>query len=132
MATLEVDVVIPIRCVQQHALVFVDARNGRPLPIVQNTRGIHENVAMILNNLTTFKILDVHIVSALLLVPVCANYLMPRLDEFVQAVLAREVVEVGKDLSRAGVNRRPVELRLKRPSVVVRRYIASAPAAERS
>lgn len=83
------------------------------MPVVQDTRRVHENVAMVIHDFAARQVLDLHIVAALLLVPSRANDLMFCLDIFVEPVLAREVVEVGKDFFRAGVHRRPVEFRLE-------------------
>jgi hypothetical protein len=99
MATSQVDFVVPICSVQQSALVFVDAWNGRPLPVVENARSIHKDIAMIVDDLTANKILHLHIVAALGFVPSCASHLMLCLDIFVETVLSCKIVEVGEDFS---------------------------------
>lgn len=126
VAASQVDVVVPIRSVQKRALVLVDARNRRPLPVVQDTRSIDKNIAMIIHNLSALKILDLHIVSALLLVPRRAANLVPRLNILVQPILSRKVIEVRENLFRARVHSGPVKLGLKRPCVVVRWDVACA------
>jgi hypothetical protein len=74
---------------------------------------------MIVHHLVALKVRDLHIVASLLLIPCGTDNLMLCLDILVQTVLAREVVEVCKDLFRAGIYGRPVKFRLERPRVVV-------------
>jgi hypothetical protein len=94
----KVNAVVPVCSVQQCAFVLVDARNRRPLPVVQNARRVDKDITMIFEGLTALKIPDLHVVAALGLVPSCASNLMPCLDIFVKAVLTREIVEVSEDL----------------------------------
>ena len=83
---------------QQRALVLLNAWNSGPLPVIQNTGRIDENVAVIRNRSVTCEVLDMHIVPALLFIPVRARHLVLRLDILVQSILPRKVVEVGKNL----------------------------------
>ena len=53
---------------------------------------------MVRDNLVLVQILDLNIIAALLLIPVCANNLVLRLDIFVQGILSRKVVKVVEDL----------------------------------
>jgi hypothetical protein len=113
MTTCKVNLIVPVRGVQERALVLVDARDGRPLPIVQNARRVDENVAMIVHDLPALYVLDLHIVSSLLLVPCRADDLMLCLHILVQSILPRKVVEVCIDLPRAGIDGRPIKLGLE-------------------
>jgi hypothetical protein len=98
MAARQINVIVPICSMQQYPLVFVDPWNCWPLPVVQDTRRIDKDVAMIIYNLAALKVLDLHVVSALPLVPYSARDLMPCLDIFVQAVFTCKVVEISKNL----------------------------------
>jgi hypothetical protein len=126
VATSQINLIIPIRSMQKRALVLLNPLDRRPLPVVQDTRRIDENVAMIIHNLPALEVLDLHIVPALLLVPRRAIDLVPCLDVLVQPILARKVVEVRVDFPRAGVDGGPVELGLKGPCVVVGGHVACA------
>lgn len=119
MAACQVNIVVPVSCVQQSALVLVDARNRRPLPVVEDTRSIHKNVAVVVHNLPALEVLDLHIVAALCFIPSRAGNLVPCLDELVQSVLAGEVVEVSEDLFGASIDCRPIKLGLEGPGVIV-------------
>jgi hypothetical protein len=74
---------------------------------------------MIVHDLAADKVLDLHIVAALRLIPSCPSHLMLCLDVFVETVLSCKVVEVGEDFSRAGIYGRPVKFGLKGPCIVV-------------
>lgn len=99
MATGQVNAVIPICSVQQGAFVVVNARNRRPLPVIQDARRVDKNIAMVIHDLAALEILDLHIVSAPRLVPSSAGDLVPRLYILMQTILARKIVEVGEYLS---------------------------------
>jgi hypothetical protein len=53
------------------------------------------------------------------------------LDILVEAILSREIVEIGENFLGACIHGGPIELRLKRPCVIVRRNIACASNRER-
>ena len=131
MTTREIDVIVPVRRMQQRTLVLLDALDRRPLPVVQDTTCVNKDVAMICDGRARCEVGDLHIVSALLLVPVGASDLVLRLDVLVQRILAGKVVEVGENLARARIHGRPVEFGLKGPSVVVRGDVACASASTR-
>lgn len=59
------------------------------------------------------EILDLDIISALLLVPVGPNDLVLGLDVFVEVIFSRESVEVVVDFLAAGIDSRPIKLRLE-------------------
>lgn len=82
---------------------------------------------MVCNRLVRLQILHVHIVSALLLIPVRANDLMSRLNILVQPILARKIIKIRENLLGSGIHCRPIELRFKGPSVVVSGDITGAP-----
>jgi hypothetical protein len=52
---------------------------------------------MIVHDLAADKVLDLHIVAALRLIPSCPSHLMLCLDVFVETVFSCKVVEVGED-----------------------------------
>jgi hypothetical protein len=124
----EVDFVVPVRSVQKHALVLVDAGDGRPCPVVQDAGSVDENVAVVVNDLPALEVFDLYIVAALLLVPDRTADLVSCLDVFMQPILPRKIVEVCKDLLGASIHGAPIQLRLKRPRVVVRRHVTCAAA----
>ena len=71
MATGKIDLVVPIRSMKKNTLVLVYSRNSRPLPIVQDATSINKNIAVVIDGLTPVQVLDMHIVSALGMIPVC-------------------------------------------------------------
>lgn len=128
VAPSQVDVIIPVRRVKEHAFVLVDAGDGRPRPVVQDTRRIHKNVAVIVDYLSALQVLDLDIITALLLAPSRSYDLVSRLDILVEAVFPREIIEVRKYLFGASVHRAPIQFRLKRPCVIVRGNVTRASA----
>jgi len=70
------------------------------------------------------NVLDLYVVAAVFVVPVGANYLVLGLDVLVEVVLLGKALEVVEDLIRRGVDRRPVEIRLEAPGVVMRGDVA--------
>ena len=98
---------------QQHTLVLVKAWNSWPGPVVQNPRSIYEDIAMVCDLPSAVKVLHMHIVSAPLVVPVCARHLVFCLDKFVQPVFPREIIEIVEDFARACIDGGPVELRFE-------------------
>ena len=124
MSAGEVDIVVPVRGVEKSTLVLVQVRYGWPPPIVQNSRGIDQDIAVVGDFLAALQVFDGDIVSTLLVVPVGADDLVLDLDIFVEGVFPGEVIEVLENLPAARIDSGPVELRLKGPGVVVRRNIA--------
>ena len=124
MSAGEVDIVVPIRGVEKSTLVLVQARYGRPPPIVQDSRGIDQDIAVVGDFLAALQVFDGNIVSTFLMVPAGANDLVLNLDIFVEGVFPGEVIEILENLPATGIDSGPVELRLKGPGVVVRRNIA--------
>jgi hypothetical protein len=86
------------------ALVLIQPQNGRPLPVVQNTGYVDEDIALIIHHLVTLQILDMYTIPSLLIVPCCTENLMLRLHVLVQTEFACKVIEVREDLFRAGVH----------------------------
>lgn len=119
MSASEVDIVVPIRGVEKSTLVLVQVRYGWPPPIVQNSRGIDQDIAVIGDFLAALQVFDGDIVSTFLVVPVGADDLALDLDIFVEGVFPGEVIEVLENLPAASIDSGPVELRLKGPGVVV-------------
>ena len=122
----EVGALVPVGGVQEGALVLLNAWDGGPSPVVEDTACVDQDIAVLGQLGAILEVFDLHIIAALLLVPVCANYLMLCLDVFVEVVLAREGIEVAEDFLAAGVDGGPVKLWLKRPCVVVRWDITCA------
>ena len=83
VATGQVNFVIPICGVQEGASVLLNTRNRRPLPVVENAACVDENIAMIVHNSATRKILHTHIVATPRVVPDSAVYLVLGLDVLV-------------------------------------------------
>jgi len=110
VAAPEIDLVVPVGRVQEHALVLVEAWDGWPRPVVQDARSVDQDVAVVEDGLARLEVLDLHIVATLLLVPVGAGDLVPRLDVPVEPVLARKVVEVGEDFLGRCIHGAPVQL----------------------
>lgn len=79
---VERDSIVPIGCVQELSLVLVKTWNCWPPPVVQNSAGINEDVAVIVDLLAGFQVLGRHIISALLVVPVGTGDEMLGLDIF--------------------------------------------------
>lgn len=102
--------------------------NGWPSPIVQNAAGIDEYVAVIADFNVCLEILDLDIVSTFLMVPVSPSNLVLSLDESFQCMSVRKSVKIVEDLFASGINTRPIEFWLERPSVVMCRDIASTSA----
>ena len=94
MLTLQADRVIPVRSMQQCALIFVESRDSRPLPVVEDTASIDENVAVVSNHRTIGNILDLDIVATPLAIPVGTNYLMLEFDVLMKIVFLRETLEI--------------------------------------
>lgn len=126
MFALELHTAIPVRRMQQSTFIVLEARDCRPSPVVENTACVDEYVTMIMQIVTSSQILDRHIPARQVFIPICASDLMRTLDVLVKAVLMSKVVEVFKDLARASINGRPVELWLEGPGVVVTGHITSA------
>ena len=124
MSASEVDIVVPIRGVEKSTLVLVQVRYDWPPPIVQNSRGIDQDIAVVGDFLAALQVFDGDIVSTLLVVPVGADDLVLDLDIFVEGIFPGEVIEILENLPAASIDSGPVELRLKGPGVVVRRNIA--------
>jgi len=80
MPAFEIDPIIPIGGVKQHALILVEARNGGPLPVVQDARCVNEDVAMVGHGGVAGKVLDVYIIPSLFFIPKGAGDLMLCLD----------------------------------------------------
>jgi hypothetical protein len=74
--------------VKKGSLVFVKSWNSRPSPVVEDSAGVDENIAVIKNLRVIFQVGDLDIVSTLLMIPVCSRNLMLRLDEIKKLVLA--------------------------------------------
>ena len=119
MSAGEVNTVVPIRGVEKSALVLVQARYGWPPPIVQDPRGIDQDVTVVGHFLAALQVFDGDIVSTFLMVPVGADDFVLDLDIFVKGVFPGEIIEVLENLPAAGIYGGPVELRLKGPGVVV-------------
>lgn len=83
VAAGQINLVVPICGVQQGAFVLLDTWNRRPLPVVENTACVNEDVAVVIHNLTAREVLDTHIVAASGIVPDSAIYLMLGLDVLV-------------------------------------------------
>lgn len=111
---------------QQCALVLVEPRNGRPLPVVEDAAGVDEDVAVIADDSTGGQVLNLDVVTSALVVPVGADNLVAGLDVLLQAVLVGEAIKVVEDLLGRGVDSGPVELGLEAPGVVVRGDVAGA------
>lgn len=126
MAASEVDVFVPVCGVEECAFVFFYAGDGGPSPVVQDASSIDENVAVIVDNLSAFEILNLNIISAFLLVPSRTDDLVSCLDEFLQSILRRKIIKIRINLLRTRIHRAPIQLRLKRPCVVVSRYVTRA------
>lgn len=80
MSAGEVDIVVPIRGVEKSTLVLVQVRYGWPPPIVQNSRGIDQDIAVVGDFLAALQVFDGDVVSTLLVVPVGADDLVLDLD----------------------------------------------------
>jgi hypothetical protein len=83
MAACEIDLIIPVRSVQKCALVCFDAWNSRPLPVVQDTRRVDEDITVVGDSSVAREIFDMNIIPALLFIPVCARHLVLCLDVLV-------------------------------------------------
>lgn len=83
---------------QESALVLLDPGNGRPLPVVENTAGVDENVGEVANGVARDVVADLDVVTVLLGVPEGADDLVLSLDVALETILVRETVKVGEDL----------------------------------
>ena len=108
MLPLERDRVVPIGSMQQRALVLIQTWNGGPLPVVEDSAGIDEHVAVLAEDSVGLEILDPDVVTSLVVVPVGTDNLVPDLDILLQAVLVGEVVKVLKDLLGRRIHCGPV------------------------
>lgn len=111
---------------EEGALVVIQARDLWPLPVIQDTASIDEDITVVVNDGAGCIVLDLYVVAAVLVVPVGANYLVLGLDVLVEVVLLGKALEVVEDLIRRGVDCRPVEIRLEAPGVVMGGDVAGA------
>lgn len=123
---LERNIGVPVGRVEEGSLVLLNARDGRPLPVVQDAAGVDENVGEVADRVARDVVADLDVVAVLLVVPEGADDLVLGLDVALEAVLVCEGVEVIKDLCRWWIDGGPVELGLEGPCVVVGGNIASA------
>jgi hypothetical protein len=126
MLAFQVHSIIPVGCMQEGAFVFVEPRDSRPLPCVQDPSGIDQNVAVVVDDLVALHVQNTHVISSLFSVPVGSVHLVKWLTISPQTMLLAKVVEVVEYLSAAGVNCRPVMLGFERPGVVMCRDVACA------
>lgn len=126
MLAVKDSVGVPVGSVQQGALVLVQAGDGGPAPVVEDTGAVDEDVAVVADNDAVCVVLDLDVVATLLGVPVGTDDLVLELDVLAQVVLGGKALEVVKDVLGGRVDGGPVELGLERPGVVVRGNIAGA------
>lgn len=75
MFSAQVNLLVPIGSVQKSSLELGEARNGGPRPVVEDARGIDQDVTMVLDSLVPFQVLDFNVVATLSLVPEGTDYL---------------------------------------------------------
>lgn len=126
MLAFELNRFIPVGSMQDGTLVLVESRDLGPLPGIQDTPSIDENVAGIVKVLVAVKITNFDIVCVAGGVPCGVDNLVVELAVASQAILLGEGIEIVKDFLATRICGGPVELRLKGPSVIVRGNIASA------
>lgn len=80
------------------------SRNSRPPPIVQDSTGINEHIAMIGDFGVGLQVLDRDVVSAFLMVPVSSSNLMLSLDEALQSMPIGKSVKIVEDLFASSIN----------------------------
>lgn len=108
---------------KQGALVAVQARDGGPFPIVQDATGVDQDVTVVADDCLLDNILHLHIIAALVVVPVRTNDLVLGFDVMFEAVLVGESVKVFEDFLCWRIDGRPVKLGLKAPCIIMRRNI---------
>jgi hypothetical protein len=114
----KLDGVVPGGTVQQLSFEGVEARDGRPAPVVEDAGRVDEKIAPLLESPTVGGP-DVDGPLGIVLVPPSTNDLVLAVDVLPQAVFVGEVVEVGVDFARGGVVGRPIPLGFERVGVVV-------------
>lgn len=100
--------IIPVGSVKKNTLVLVQARNGRVPPVVEDTAGVDQNIALVLDDLPSVQVLDRYIIATLGVVPVCADDLVAGFDVLLQTVFSRKAVKVVKDFFGRGVDLGPI------------------------
>lgn len=104
MLPCQVDRSVPVGSMEKSPLVLVKAGNGRPPPGVQDSPGIHENIAIVLHMGLGGQIEDGHMVTPPGTVPNRLDDLMASSAILSQTVLSRKVVEVVENLTAAGID----------------------------
>jgi hypothetical protein len=121
----EVVGLVPVSTVEKLALVVLQAVDIRPLPVVQETSGVDEDVGVVVDD-GTVSGGDLDIPLNLLGVPCGGRDRVAEFDVLLEIVLCGESLEVAVDFSGAGVDRRPGWVGLETPGVGVSRDIAGA------
>lgn len=103
MLALERDIGVPVGSMKKSTLVFLDAGNCGPLPVVENTAGIDKNIGKVADGVSRDIVANLEVVSVLLVVPESTNNLVLGLDVTLQAILVGKPIEVGEDLCCWGV-----------------------------
>lgn len=88
----------PSRTVDKVTLEGMEARNIRPLPVVQDPRPIYENMAVILNHLTRLQSMDSDSPDSFCLVPYCLGDFVLQLDVSIELILACNPLEILQNL----------------------------------
>ena len=89
---------------KESSFVVLQTWNSRPLPVVQDTTGIDQDIAMIADNAVGVKISNLDVVASALLIPVGTNDLMLCLDVVLQAIFVGESIEVFEDFLCWGID----------------------------
>lgn len=119
MFALKRDSIIPGCGMQKLSLVFVKPWDCRPSPVIQNTAGIDEYIAVRIDFLASRKILNNNVIATYLIVPIRTRNEMLCLDILTEIVFLRKIVEICVDLSAGCINSGPVCLWLKTPRIIV-------------
>ena len=94
MLSFQIDTVIPVCSMKQSALVSVQTWDGWPPPVVQNSRGIDQNITVGNELLSCFDILNFYVPTPGRIIPVPACDLMLRFDIALETVFICKRVEI--------------------------------------
>lgn len=124
MLAIEINARIPVRSVEKLPLVVVQARNIGPPPCVQETAGVDEHVAVVVDDRSILHVRNFDVPSTLLCVPGSLRHPVAELGILLEVVFLGEIFEILVDFSRPCVHGRPVLVGFEAPRVSVGSNIA--------
>lgn len=93
----------PRRTVDEVAVEGMQSWNVWPLPIIEDSTAVDQNMTLIFYNLVRFQIMDLDFPNSLFLIPNRFRDAMAQLDVLVELVLVRNALEILENLIPWGV-----------------------------